>query len=77
MLSHDCWPLHAIVHDAAFVQSTLRQLLPEHVMVQLNPLGHVTLSPPTLVIAHVLAAVSHDEHWLGHDPEPEPPPTTQ
>jgi hypothetical protein len=60
---------HATAHDAASEQSTSRQPLFSHVIVQWYPLGHRTLPLPRLSIAHVSAVVSHAEQPSGQ-PEP-------
>jgi hypothetical protein len=68
---HESSPLHVTVHDVAPSQSILSQeLAREQVTLQLHPVGHVTLLPPS--IAHVRAVASHEVHPDGQPLLPVP-----
>jgi len=46
---HESTPLHVTVQDVAPSQSTLsHELVREHVTLQFQPVGHVTLAPPSI-----------------------------
>jgi len=69
---HESTPLHVTVQDVAPSQSTLsHELVREHVTLQLQPVGQVTLAPPS--IAQVLAVASHEVHAVGQPLLPIPP----
>jgi len=71
---HESTPLHVTVQDVAPSQSTLsHELVREHVTKQLQPVGHVTVLPPS--IAQVLAAASHEVQAVGQPLLPIPPAT--
>jgi hypothetical protein len=69
-----CVPLHVIMHDLLPVQvMPLRhELVPAHMMLQFQPVGHVTRCAQLLLsaqaITQLFVVALHDVHCAGHVP---------